>query len=927
MGYQKVRALTPVKHNGVLRVPGATTGDNAQDFVVDDVTKDRLVALGVVSVVAQSASAPAVLKEIQKLVGLYEGDVLKALRDERGNEVSIGGQIVTVLGSAGVGNTLTAVVSNGWSVTGYQWVRTNGSGSTNIAGATAATYTQTPADVGTDSDPYTISVTVSGITYKATGIPVPGSASASVGGVVVGSAGATGTIYDGYTLSWGDDFDQLDILAPARPRGRWWTTRTYLYGARGSDTLLGTMYDTDPLMTGHNDSNRGVPVGFNNMSLSGSALHLQARKAAASEQAHMSSARNEVAAMIAGPGAINWFPAAAGSGDIIYEARIRFTSASGNPSGWHPTMWLQSLSPVVAVDSDELDWEGSGQAAYLNRNVWTAGAAATATAGSAYAHDGQYHLISFVLNATNVRLYIDGTLYATGAWNANSKSKAQYPLFTSHVYSGTYNGETYSKAAWDADVDGATLSVDHVRVWRRSAANHYKPAATVADISVPYGQSIDIVIPSAATLWGSVPSGEYLQAVYQEENEPGVTHASGYTQFPPGVSYNASTRTLTVNITSGKSGRLNFVMSASSPGSTCEPLRFAVNVGPYVNLSTLQLTNGQVVNFDLYAACDCGVLTSNGASRAKTITVSGLAGSGLSYSDATGMLTGTFAAGSYTMSVTVTNSVGQSTTATVAITTGASYAYQSWTADGVGWFDFSDSSTRTMVGSSCTLIANKRAGMGDLVGAGPYARPITTGGQNGRDFVSLVRDATGTPSRYEAASTTALAQAFQGNDKPYTVLVAYRPTDANTGFIWSASDTIPTTEAQQIALIRRSATASSVRRSLAVATPNDVSWGAGQQANAWRIVAVKHTGTAITIWDTSTTKAVDAVAQDVTAFNTELMFYLGAAESNGGTDPAFATTAAACDYAELIVQSTARTDAEIQQAITDLASKWGITLG
>jgi len=46
MGYQNVRALTPIRHSGVLRIPGQTSGDNAQDFVAEDTQANRLVALG-----------------------------------------------------------------------------------------------------------------------------------------------------------------------------------------------------------------------------------------------------------------------------------------------------------------------------------------------------------------------------------------------------------------------------------------------------------------------------------------------------------------------------------------------------------------------------------------------------------------------------------------------------------------------------------------------------------------------------------------------------------------------------------------------------------------------------------------------------------------------------------------------------------------
>jgi len=759
--------------------------------------------------------------------------------------------------------------------------------------------------------------------------PVKSAVAQLIGGVQIGASGAVGSIYEGFVLSGGDDFDALDILAPHRPRGRWWTTRAYApNGARGGASgPLAVMYDVDPYHTGYNDSNRGVPVGYSNMSASSGVLTLQARRGTAPELAKTDqlSGRSELGSMISSQGALSWLAGAAGSADVIVEALMSFSAAAGNPAGWHPTFWMTSIGPSQIVNGDEYDWEGTSQAAYFDKNQWSAGSVTPSQAGSPRTHDGQMALITYIVNGTTVRLFVNGALYATFTGTGNSAGLPQYLLFTSHVYNGSFFGETYNAAAWAADADGAKMIVDYVRVWRRAGAAHYKPLAALADRDVDYGGLITITLPSAAVLWGDGTVNEDIRAVYAENSEPGVTDSSVYSQFPVGVSYNSGTRQLTVNITSGKTGRINFVMHAYKAGSTCEPLRFAVNVGPVVNVSSIQLTAGQVLSYDLYTACDCGVLVTDGATRAKSISVSGLAGSGLSYNDATGLLTGTFVAGIYAMSVTVTNSLGQSKTYAVTVSTASGYAYSGWASDGIGWFDFSDAATRTMVGSSVTAISNKRgASLGDFAGAGA-ARTITAAGQNGRDYVSFARDISGNPARFVAVQTTALAQAFQGANKPYTVLVVYRPTDANSGYIWSASDTVDSVDSQAIALIRRSASASSARRGLVTANGNDVNFGAGQAAGAWRIVAVKDTGSSVTIWDTSTTKSVDAVARTVGTFNTELAFYLGAAETNT-TDPTYAPVACAADYAEIVVQSTARTDADIQQAITDLAAKWGITL-
>lgn len=561
-----------------------------------------------------------------------------------------------------------------------------------------------------------------------------------VGGMTIGEVG-TG-FYDGYTLSWGDDFNDLDILAPHLPNGRWFTTRTYLAGSRGSDTLLGTMYDTDPYHTGHNDTNKGVPVGYDNMHVEGSAVTMQARKSTAGEQTYMSTARNELGCMLSGAGAISWYPSTSGINDIIYEARISFSAAAGNPAGWHPTMWLQSLNPVIALDSDEWDWEANSQAAFMHRSVWTAGAASVNTYGAGRTHDGKYYVISFILNSTDVKLYVDGVLYATGTANANTKSKPQYPLITNHIYNGTFETEAYSAAAWNADGDGATLSVDYVRVWRRTANSHYAPLTAVGNVNVDYGSSVDIVIPSALTLWGDAGVTEYLQAVYNEENEPSVTHSTVFTQFPTGVTYNSGSRTLTVNITSGKTGRINFVMSAWKVGTTCEPLRFAVNVGPRLAITALEYTEGSSSSYDLYAQCDCGVLTSNGVSRNKTISVTGLTGSGMSYDDSTGLITGTAILGSYPLNVTITNSLGQ--TSTTAITFTVSVAGSGITPPTLtgsplleAYFDFTDNTKITQSGGSIDSIVSSGNSTITLTNTGTNRPTLTTlSGYQVADFAS-----------------------------------------------------------------------------------------------------------------------------------------------------------------------------------------------
>lgn len=87
---------------------------------------------------------------------------------------------------------------------------------------------------------------------------------------------------------------------------------------------------------------------------------------------------------------------------------------------------------------------------------------------------------------------------------------------------------------------------------------------------------------------------------------------------------------------------------------------------------------------------------------------------------------------------------------------------------------------------------------------------------------------------------------------------------------------------------------------------------------------MKHTGTAVTVWDNQITKTVDAAAQDMNAFSTDLAFYLFASRTvNANSYPSVQCN---LDFFEIIIENTARSDAEIVQAMQDLATKWGITL-
>lgn len=775
-----------------------------------------------------------------------------------------------------------------------------------------------------------------GLNLLAYSPPQGGGPPATIGGVAIGQAGAAGTIYETFRLAGGEEFNILDLYTPSNPAGKYIPSHRRR-GRRAINSGSNDYYWT-PEHTGYQDALRGQPIGSgvdDLMSVSASVLAMATRLATTQEKdaAWLTSAstgpkRPQSASALhsAGYQAVKW--------PCVIEARMKLPTGAQIPAGGWPAFWTENVLPTWANTGEfDFEWVDNGD---LYTNFIT-GTSENDPIGSVVVDtsDGQWHTFSMVVEAATIKFYKDGTLLSTAVKRPDAHVNG--PMFWwfrigVDLTPGIY-GMTYNAADWTGVT--TTMEIDWVRLWTKPTATDLGYKGTVATINVDFDGSINETLPSRATLWGAAAASvtEYLIFQPVEGAEPGIsqvpetgapntwygqTSARSGLWGPTFLNWNPTTRALTG---SGfdRAGRLvgHIVAWDDTNGGLAGFARVVINVGPRVTAPTLSFANGATVSYDLYAACDCGHLLP------KTINVSGLAGSGLSFNASTGLLTGTFVAGNYTMSVTVTNSLGQSESVNVSIA-GQSYAYEAWT--GPGWFDFSNATTVTLNGSNqVTAVSNKRAGSGDLAGEGTITlRTLPSSVQNGFSVLRLGRD-TANPARLRALTTAALSSMFNGNDKPYTVISVYIPRDANSGFIWSASDTVDVTNSQCVGLISRSTPNSSVRRQVTTVT-NDVNFGSGQASGTPRIVAVKHSGTAVTIWDTSLTKAVDAAAQDTTTFNNELAFYLGAFETGGASDPTIGAVAKAVDICEIVVESSARSDADIQQAITDLAAKWGITL-
>lgn len=778
---------------------------------------------------------------------------------------------------------------------------------------------------------FTVNGTRSGYTSRQVSVNVAvGATGVMVGGLAIGTVGATGTLYEGYALSDGDDFDATtaaDFLTPMNADGAYMTTRHYgvQSGApkylRGAASLGG--YEADPWHSGFADAGRGVvPASFaDTITFDGGVLKAKSRRATAQERAIMGplSDKMNLSAMVH-MGRRNMMRA-----PCIMEMKLRFPMALSAWNQWHPTFWLLQSQPGNGWDGMELDCEGFDPALRFYMHRWNNGSAAYGPliANTAPVSQTEYMTFGFEVlqidGAWTARLWQDGNLVGSsvaGAWF--DPSRPFHLMLTNHILQNNLNQSIFD-AAGDG---GATMECDWWRAWRPAGGKFRKPAVEAAVYKTDFNTPFSFALPTPQAVWGSDVTADVIEMIPNEDNTPAEPWVRGL--LPPSVTRTGNTLAGTI---SDHPGRLVLARSATpAAGDGCVPQPITIAVGPDVRLIDTAIQTGDSVSIDVYAAADCGDLH-----MGKVVTVGGLAGSGLSYDASTGLITGTAVDGAHTITVGVTNSLGQSASKTITLTVAEGSTepepepalnYTAWT--GPGWFDASDASSITLDAGNVAQFANKRGGPSLVSGGVATAIKHVAAARNGLSAIRLTRQ-TGSAStipRLEAASTDPVSAMFHGEDRPYTIIAAYMPTDTNTGYVWASSHARSTAETEQIALIRRTANCS-IRRQLVQTASNDVNFP-GQAANAPRIVAVKHTGTVATVWDTSLTKAVDSAAQDTAAFPVEHRFALFATRNTN--DQTFALVQSSMDFYEIVVENAARTDAEIQKAMQDIAAKWGITL-
>jgi hypothetical protein len=492
-----------------------------------------------------------------------------------------------------------------------------------------------------------------------------------VDGYRVGDQGKQGTLYQGFTLGWAEDFLAPKLIGPSTPKERFGTTQIYGSGGRrGNTTILGTAGDVDPNYRGYNDNNRGVAYGFNNITVNKSIIQLQARKATTgtnSEQSMLpptaaginSGLRPNISAMLHTANSLIFTP---GTNAVIWECLVRFST--GGPGGSHPDFWTSDWFPVKIANGSNWNVEGNSTSALFTLNRFASGVSTDTTYGSAITsiYDATtLHRLSIVLvNGGNCLCYVDGVLAASATGvSANPNVTPMYGLLTNHCYNATFNGEAYDASQWASSSNGFSIFCGDMRCWKTTGVPDYQPQQILSDVTIGHNDVGTITVPGVGTLFGDSTATQYVQALQFESHEAGNTDTSAVNRFSNGLSISGNTISYDFRGVQDNGGAIHIAVGAYKNGALCVPALLTLNRAPRVKTGNITATvNNPITPFDLYAQCDVGNNTP------KTISVSGWA-PGVTMDPTTYQVSGTPTDVSGSTTVTVTDCLGASRSQTV----------------------------------------------------------------------------------------------------------------------------------------------------------------------------------------------------------------------------------------------------------------------
>ncbi|MBB4235026.1 LamG-like jellyroll fold domain-containing protein [Rhizobium esperanzae] len=758
-----------------------------------------------------------------------------------------------------------------------------------------------------------------------------------IGGIAIGAAGSG--IFSPFKLAAGDDFD----AAPTRWHGANLTGKyghsTPSYGFRGTNASQDNMMYIDPAFRGARSQSQ-TELGYDGVSIANSIATLTASVPAAGLLPFLpttyTGGRGDGGnrpKLISGALKTAPYFMLSAKADWALECRVRFPA--GVARGYWPSFWTSTLfwPDFGEIDVVEGIKDASGNLTSKMNVIVSAsdggGAAAETVSQPAYAAN-QWINVAFVKSGGTVYFYDDavtpGTLALRGSTTTRvSRLRGAHDVRIDLAVAEWWDSSTFNSGDWPK-----TVEFDWWRAWTPIAGGDNSALQILSPIDVAPGGSWATTLPSTLSLFGSGAGLEQVSAAWDNFDAPGMPTRNSTTKLPTSMTVDLGTRAVTGTVPTTEGGCMPLLLTyAYDDGTPAKRAMLPYRVAPAEQAS--MFANPSASYGEAFSRTIAYVDFHSGNLGPHTYHVTKTGGAWLTISgNDTGQVTlsGTAPStdDSVALTVTCTNSVGQTTTINRTVTVAAAAFDPIAWSSAIDWWDANDNTKVFSDAAATTPAVAGSTVAGAWVGSKTGATFANSDAATTPDYVT---DANGKKAvKFSRASvdklinsTAALVTNVTGDDNAYAIVMAVKrgtPDVSVTPIAFSRDDGTSTND-----YIRHYLSGSDAVGITRVSNGTQTNIASGTEvvpANNWYVVSWVFSGTTLTV-RVNGVAVLSGGALNSNAITISKLI-LGAFFTNvtDAYDSATAFDGAIGEFG--LLQSILSSDATLAQAESYLMTKW-----
>jgi hypothetical protein len=763
---------------------------------------------------------------------------------------------------------------------------------------------------------------------------------ALIGGIAIGDEGEQGTIFEGYKLAAGDDFDTTPTRWHGKNLSGKYAHSAIAYGFRGNGSNDRHMY-VDPEFRGARSTSEDA-LGIDRVSVASSIATLTVSAPEAEIVPFLPTtytdgrgdAENKPRLLSGSLKTAPHFMFSA-QGDWIIEALIRLPS--GDARGFQPAFWSSSFFWPDYGEIDLMEAEKASGGAITNHNtihhsLVDGGANTPENVDTQGITADIYVWYVARRSGTTITFYDDagtGTLVLRGSTSANTdRIRGAHDIRLDFGVNTTWDSSTFNIADWPKSID-----FDWWRAWVPSDAGDNAVTTMLPPVLTTPGGAWTATFPAKVDLFGSGAGLEQVSGAFDNFDSPGMIDRDTLTEMSGSMTVDLVARTVAGTVPSTEGGFSGVYLTyAYDDGSPVRRVLLPYYVAPAAQASLFSNQNfgyTDVVDLDIiYTDFHSGSL----GPHTYTVTADDdgwltITGNGTGAVNISGDVPDEDLV--ITLDIECTNSVDQTTTVqrTLTIAEVAAFNPATW-AEAIEWWDASDASTvfsdfaatTPAVVDTDTVMAFEGKKLGAILGNSVADATRPTYITDALHSMKAVKFTAASNQKLFTDDAT-VAAAASGDDKAYSVLMALRRGTAGVSVSPSSFGRTAGTTNDFLRHFISAANAVGVTKGVNGTPTNGLSGSGVAASDVWDVILWHHTGTTLNVRVNGVLVA-NAVALN-TAAVTINRFVLGMVYNNS-TDVFDTATPFGGAVGEVMVidGAVAIGDATLAEAEAYLIDKW-----